>query len=171
MARKRKFYWYQAQLLFAAFLQFLAIFAPLSYAGNFSQHRTAFLHAFWVSEETVDFATRTTSLDLIWFFLRPELLVLVVWMTGMGFLLLWVLYSKTDWVHRRERLGKAMGGFAAQIILAYFVANSVTGHVGEPEAGGEVVFKFMPQFFLLLFPLIFCYMAWRRMKKIPDGEV
>ena len=68
MARKRKFYWYQAQLLFAAFLQFLAIFAPLSYAGNFSQHKTAFLHAFWVSEETVDFANRTTSLDLIWFF-------------------------------------------------------------------------------------------------------
>lgn len=169
MASKRKFYWYKAQLLFAAVLQFLAVFAPLSYAGNWGAHRTAFLHPFWITSETNDFVARTSTTDLIWFFLRFELIFLVVWMVGLGILVTWVIFSKTDWANRVDRLGKAMGGFAAQIVLAYLIAQSVVWHVGEESPGEEIEFRLLPQFFLLLFPLIFSYMAWKRMKRIESG--
>lgn len=166
MASSPKFYWYKVQLFFAAGLQFLVVFAPLSYAGNWGAHRTAFLHPFWITAETTDFAARTSESEVTWFFLRFELIFLVVWMVGMAFLIFWVTLSKVGWAQRVDRLGKAMGGFAAQIVLAYFVAQSVVWHVGDAGQGEEIEFRLLPQFFLLLFPLIFSYLAWKRMKRI-----
>lgn len=164
MASARKIPWYKVQLLFAAGLQILFVFAPLSYAGNWSAHTTANLHPFWITTETTDFAAGTTDTGFTWFFMRFELAFLVLWMVGMAFLLLWVLYAKASKPQKVDRLGKAMGGFAGQIVLAYFIAQSVTWHVGEPAAGEEIEMRFLPQFFLLMFPLIFTYMAWKRMK-------
>ncbi len=166
MARPRKFYWYQAQLFFAAILQFLFVFAPLSYAGNWSTHQTAFLHPFWITSETNDFASRTATTDLTWFFLRPELILLVAWMLGLAFLLMWILFAKVDWNRKVDRLGKAVGGFAAQMVIAYLVAQSAVWHVGDAVDGEEIELRMLPQFLLLIFPLILSYMAWTRMKKI-----
>ncbi len=165
MARSRRFYWYHVQLFFAAVLQFLVVFAPLSYAGNWRTHQTAFLHPFWIYSETVDFARQSFASDLTWFVQRPELILLVVWMLGLGFLLLWILFAKADQSRKAGLLRKAIGGFAVQIALAYLVAQSVTWHVTDTVGSEEVQLRVLPQFLLLLFPLFFSYMAWNRMRK------
>lgn len=167
MAATTKFYWYKVQLVLAAVLQAMSIFVPLSYAGNWENHTTAFLHPLWISSETNDFATRTVTTDTDWFFQRPELIVLVIWMGALTFLMGWVIFSKVSWARRVDRLGKAMGGFAAQILLAYLVAQSASWHVGEVTTGSPIEVRTQPEFFLLLFPLVLSFMAWRRMKAIP----
>lgn len=162
MAAPSRFRWYHFQLLLAAGLQFLSLFAPLSYGGNWGSHTTAFLHPLWITTEKADFAARTFEESTVWFFFRPELILLVVWMVALGFLMCWVILGRISQEQKIDRLGKAMGGFAAQILLAYFIAQSVTWHVA---AGEDLELRILPQFFLLLFPLILSYLAWKRMKK------
>jgi|GEM_PF-3949669 len=170
MAAPSKFYWYKVQLILAVLLQVLALFAPISYAGNWQLNTTAFLHPLWISKESTDFIARSATTDTVWFYQRPELILLLVWMVALAFLLGWVAFSKVDWDRRVDRLGKAIGGFAAQTLLVYAIGQSATWHVGEASGDASIEVSTQPEFLLLLFPLVLSYLAWRRMKAISVDE-
>lgn len=156
--------WYKVQLGLALVLQVLGLAAPLAYGGNWAAHETGFLHPLWISIETYDVTSHHSSSVWTWFFMRLELILLVVWMLGLAGFLAYVLFSRLSLAAKFERLGNSFGGFAAQIIIAFFVARSIGGHFSE--VGGEIEVSLQREFFILLFPIIFIYLARQRMRRL-----
>ena len=155
--------WYKVQLGLALGLQVLGLGAPLAYGGNWGAHETGFLHPLWISIETYDVSSHHASSEWTWFFLRVELIILVAWMLGLAGFLAYVLFSKLSLAAKYERLGNSFGGFAAQIILAYFVARSIVWHFSD--VGTEIEVSLQREFFILLFPIIFIYLARQRIRR------
>lgn len=162
MAGLTRFRWHHAQLSLAALLQFLLLLAPLSYAGNWSQNKSAFLHAAYISMEQFDPETREVTVETLWMYQRLELALLSILILGLGIALVLILLRKFGPEVRRRVLGKSLGGFALQVIVAWFVAQTADWHVGS-SPNGETDLSLQPEFFLYLFPLILAYLAYQRM--------
>ncbi len=165
-AGRSPFRWYKVQLGLAFVLQVMGIAAPLSYGGNWSAQQTAFLHPGWVAVETYDLQAGTSQTTTYWFFERWELAILVVWMAGLSIFMAHTLLARLSIKEKYIRLGNSFGGFAAQIILAYFVSRSVIWHLKEGEGAVELILQ--REFFFLLFPIIFIYLARRRIARSPE---
>lgn len=161
-AGKKRLRWYHVQLFLAASLQTLTLFAPLSFGGNWEIRQTGFLHPLWVATESFDTATRETSMDIIPAYLRPELLLLSIWMGILAGFLWWTLFQRASLRKKINQIGNSFGGFALQVIIAFFVARTISWHIGGGEAELEIMMQ--REFFLLLFPVIFAYLARQRMR-------
>lgn len=162
-AGDKRLRWYQVQLFLAAALQTLTLFAPLSFAGNWDVRQTGFLHPLWISVETFDTATRETATHFIPAYLRPELILLSLWMGILAGFLWYALFKSMKLKNRIDLIGNSFGGFALQVIIAFFVARTMSWHI---EGTGEAIEVIMQrEFFLLLFPVVFAYLARQRMRR------
>lgn len=155
--------WYNVQLFLAALLQTMVLFAPLSFAGNWTTRQTGFLHPLWISLENFDRSSGKSTLDIIPAYLRPELIFLSLWMAGLAAFLWWTLFKNTQLSRKIDLLGTSFGGFAAMIIIAFFVSRTTYWHI-EGEAD-QIETILQREFFLLLFPLIFAFLARARMRR------
>ena len=160
-AGRSRLRWYHVQLFLAASLQTLTLFAPLSFAGNWEIRQTGFLHPLWIATETFDTTTRETATHIIPAFLRPELIFLSLWMGTLAGFLWWTLFKKSTLKQKIDRIGNSFGGFALQVIIAFFVARTVSWHI----EGDELEVMMQREFFLLLFPVTFAYLARQGMRR------
>lgn len=165
MSIKRRFRWHHFQLILAALLQLLIVLAPLSYSVNWEQNSTAILHPAYIVGETYEPELRDSTVETTYFFQRIELALLSFWVLALSGFLFWMAFGKMDLDRRKDYLGKSMGGFALQIIIAYFVSLSVSWHVGE-VTGDSTITTTQPEFLLFMFPMVFAYLAYLNLKKL-----
>ena len=162
-ARRHWFHWYQVLLTLTALLQVLLIGAPLSFASNWDDRVSGYLHPAWITVETHATDANENLTTVIWAWENIWLAMLTVSMLGLAIFMIYIGYIRP--IDRAKLIFINFGIFAflLQIVGSYFVARTVFFHV--PDARGDIEFLLLPEFFIQCFPPIFLFFARLRIKR------